>query len=309
MLDKFLYREEWILAVRKRSDKLLFESNGTYDEFNIIPNTKRYWCADPFLFRYKEKTYVFFEMYDRWKERGLIGYREVLSENKFSDMKVVLDCGHHLSYPNIFEYNGEVYFVPESYMAGKIVLYKAANFPSKWEKCEVLVDDIVACDTTFIDENYMITMTNNETNTKTEAVLFKKENNVWGKTKNNPVDNNPRHARCAGKIFRYNNKLIRPSQNGVGGYGMGIVFREINTYGENEYKETSIAEIKISDIKYNDSKKYDGIHTYNFDEEYEIIDLKIAKAFHVISIISRYYGKVSRLLRRLVGKLYGNQKV
>lgn len=302
MLDKFLYREEWILAVRKRGDRLLFEKNGTHDKFNIIPNTNRYWCADPFLFKHDGRTYVFFEMYDRWKERGLVGYREILGEDRFSDMKIALDCGHHLSYPNIFEYAGDIYFVPESYIANQIILYRAVSFPDKWEKCEVLVDDIVACDTTFINKDYMITLANNSTNTKTEAILFKNNNGEWEKTKNNPVDTDSAHARCGGKIFKHKNKIIRPAQNGIGGYGMGIVFREILLCSETEYKEQTITEITADDISYNAKCSYDGIHTYNFNDEYEIVDLKIAKAFHLISIISRYYGKASRLLKRFIGR-------
>lgn len=300
MLSNFLYREEWILAIRKRSGALLFEDGGAERSFNIIPNTGRYWAADPFLFKHDGKTYVFFEMYDRWKGRGLIGYREIFGDNSFSDMKEVLDCGHHLSYPNIFEHNGEIYFIPESYMANQIILYRAVRFPDKWEKCAVLVDDIIACDTTMIDEEYMITLANNSTNTKTETLLFRNHEGKWQRTLNNPVETNPAYARCGGKIFKYKDRLIRPAQDGVGGYGMGVVFREILSYGEKEYKEQTLGKITIDDIKYNAERRYDGVHTYNFNDEYEIIDLKIAKAFHAISIVSRYYGKASRLLKRLV---------
>ena len=83
---------------------------------------------------------------------------------------------------------------------------------------------------------------------------------------------------------------------------MGIVFREILLCSETEYKEQTITEITADDISYNAKCSYDGIHTYNFNDEYEIVDLKIAKAFHLISIISRYYGKASRLLKRFIGR-------
>lgn len=287
MLDKILYREEWILAIRKRGTALLFEKGGTECPFCLLPNNWRYWAADPFLFKHNKKTYVFFEMYDRWKERGLIGYREIFSNNSFSKMKVALDCGHHLSYPNIFKKDGKIYFVPESYMGNQIVMYRAVDFPDKWEKCKVLVDDIVACDTTFIDDDYMITMHNDSSNTKAEALLFINNSGKWEKTTNNPVDTDPSHARCGGKIFKYGDKLMRPAQDGVGGYGMGVVFREILAYNDKQYKERTHTKITVDDIKYVSKHKYDGVHTYNFNDEYEIIDLKIAKAFHLISIISR----------------------
>ena len=300
MLDDFLFREEWILAIRRRSKNLLFEQNGTQDEFLIIPNSIRYWCGDPFLFKYNKKEYVFFEMYDRFKERGVIGYREIYGIDSFSEMKVAIDCGYHLSYPNIFEKDGEIYIVPESYLANCIQTYRAVSFPDKWERCEILVSDIVACDATFIDDEHMITMYNNATNTENCAILFKKESNKWVKASNNPIDTDPSHTRCAGKIFSYNGELIRPAQNCVGGYGRGVNFRRILKYANSEYAEETISEISAEDIKHNGTRKYDGVHTYNFDDDYEIIDLKIPKAFSLINIIMRYYGKAYRLFKRIV---------
>lgn len=302
MLNNFLFREEWTLAIRKRGENLLFEPDGTQGKFSIISNSRRYWCGDPFLFKNDGKTYVFFEMYDRWKERGVIGYREIYGVGKYSEMKIAFDCGHHLSYPNIFEKDGEIYIVPESYLAKCIQAYRAVKFPDKWEKCKVLVNNIVACDTTFIDDNYMIAMANNSTNTKNEAILFRKDEDLWVRTANNPIDTDLAHARCAGKIFNYQGQLIRPAQDCVGGYGNGINFRKIIEYKNNKYTEETIAKIGIGDVKHNENSKYNGVHTYNFDDDYEVIDLKISKAFHLISIISRYCGKVQRIFNRIVRK-------
>ena len=53
-------REEWTMAIRKRGEKLLFEDGGAEKEFVIIPNSIRYWCADPFLINKDGREYVFF---------------------------------------------------------------------------------------------------------------------------------------------------------------------------------------------------------------------------------------------------------
>ena len=39
----------------------------------------------------------------------------------------------HLSYPFIFEYKEEVYIIPDSCNNRSIRLYKAIEFPMKWE--------------------------------------------------------------------------------------------------------------------------------------------------------------------------------
>jgi hypothetical protein len=61
-LHNLLFREEWIIAIRSKSDNLLFEDGGTLKKFKLIKNTLRYWCADPFLVSHNNKDYVFFEM-------------------------------------------------------------------------------------------------------------------------------------------------------------------------------------------------------------------------------------------------------
>ena len=293
-------REEWIMAIRKRGDKLLFEENGEREEFTIIPNSIRYWCADPFLINKDGKEYVFFEMYDRWKEKGLVGYREILEDGKFSKMKVVLECPYHLSYPNIFEKDGEVYFIPESYMAEEIAVFKATEFPDKWEKCHVLMGDIIAVDTTFINEEYAITRTGTEGAEEKGAILLKVDGEKLVRAANNPVETEDSYARCGGKIFDYSGNKIRPAQDCVGGYGMGIYFRRIEKCDETAFIEETIKKIEVKDIRHNGNRVYDGIHTYNFDENYEIVDLKIAKAYHFINVVSRYKNRGKRLVKKVL---------
>ncbi len=287
-------REEWTMAIRKRGEKLLFEEGGENKEFIIIPNSKRYWCADPFLINKDGKEYVFFEMYDRWKEKGLVGYREIIADNKFSKIKTALECPYHLSYPNIFEKDGEVYFMPESYMAEEIAVFRAVSFPDKWEKCHILMEKIVAVDTTFADENYALAKQGDG------AILLKVQGEKLVKTENNPVETDEHVARCGGKIFNFKGDRIRPAQDCVGGYGMGIHFRKIVKCDETAFEEETIRKIEVKDIKHNGKRVYDGIHTYNFDENYEIVDLKIAKAYHFINVISRYKNRGKRLVKKVL---------
>ena len=298
-LHNLLFREEWIIAIRSKHQKLLFEDGGTSKEFKLIKNTLRYWCADPFLITVDNKDYVFFEMYDRFKQRGVIGYREIYSENKYSKLKVAFDIGCHLSYPYIFKSNDdEIFIIPESYVANEVSVYKAKKFPDEWVKQKVLIDNIIACDTTFINDDYAITFVNNADNTGSDAVLYNIKNNIWFAVPNNPVDSDPAHSRCAGKAFAHNGKLIRPAQYGVGGYGNGIVFREILTCTDDEYIENTMSKITIEDICYDSTKKFDGIHTYNFNDKYEVIDLKIQNSLNLFNAFATVFHKLRRIITK-----------
>ena len=63
----------------------------------------------------------------------------------------VLRADHHLSYPFVFAYDGEVYMIPETGEAAQIQLYRASSFPTEWELDRVLVDDIRAADATLLE--------------------------------------------------------------------------------------------------------------------------------------------------------------
>ncbi|MGH1560227.1 glucosamine inositolphosphorylceramide transferase family protein [Caulobacter segnis] len=39
----------------------------------------------------------------------------------------------HLSYPQVFEADGEIWMLPEAYRSGALTLYRAAAFPDVWE--------------------------------------------------------------------------------------------------------------------------------------------------------------------------------
>lgn len=104
-----LKKDEWIIAIRKRGE----------EQFRIIPNTLRYWCADPFVKEIDGHTFLLFEMYDRLKGKGLIGYRK-FDGIKWGKPKVLIEDATHLSYPFVYEENGKMYIMPESNRAGHL---------------------------------------------------------------------------------------------------------------------------------------------------------------------------------------------
>ncbi|MBL7406346.1 formyl transferase, partial [Escherichia coli] len=61
-----------------------------------------------------------------------------------------LELETHLSYPFVFEADGQVWMIPESHASGTIDLYRATDFPRGWVHEAVLLDGVVAGDATLL---------------------------------------------------------------------------------------------------------------------------------------------------------------
>ena len=102
--------------------------------------------ADPFLLRRSGELLLFFEVWRRGTGQGDIGWAEWVGEpgagaggSGFRFGGIALDEPFHLSYPFVFEHEGEVYMIPEGRASREIRLYVARPFPSRFELRRVLV--------------------------------------------------------------------------------------------------------------------------------------------------------------------------
>jgi hypothetical protein len=104
--------------------------------------------ADPFGWWRDGKLYVFVETYDY---RVRIGAVEVLTydaELRLIGRAPVLNEPWHLSYPLIFEAEGETWMLPEAHRSHGLTLYRAVDFPTRWEKAHRIGLDHVPVDAT-----------------------------------------------------------------------------------------------------------------------------------------------------------------
>lgn len=281
--------EKWTIAYRKRlGDQTILDDVQT--PFIALPNTWRYWRADPFLFERNGKTFLFAELYDRVAMRGVIGCCE-LNDKCAGCWKVIINEPFHLSYPFVFEHNGIVYMIPETFRAGGIILYKAVNFPYGWEQVKNIAD-YAAVDSTVIEINtkkYIITV--RVIHSHGELVVIPLDSELSG-TKTQTVSvQDADQVRPAGNVFVYEEKLIRPSQDCSAGYGFALNFFEILKLDQEEFKEKLVRKVLPSDVCIRGVDVPEGIHTYNFSDHYEVIDYKeyefgligkIAKAIRLV---------------------------
>ncbi|MEQ1830171.1 MAG: hypothetical protein ABL921_29710, partial [Pirellula sp.] len=88
--------------------------------------------ADPFAIRRKDAWYLFFELFLRGEHHAVIGAARSENLNDWEPLGIVLQQPHHLSYPFVFEHDGEVYMMPESKSVRRVDIFRAVEFPSRW---------------------------------------------------------------------------------------------------------------------------------------------------------------------------------
>ena len=277
----------WQVAIRKRRKGLFYD---TEFPFTVIPNPPRKWAADPFIIERDNRLFIFAELYPFAGGKGEIGYC-VLEGGHITNWTIILDKQYHLSYPYIYEYDNNVFIMPESGQRGTIDIYRAERFPDQWIKECTLVEGKVYVDSTFINQNTLITY--NENNRELYYLRINRENEKASLIKK--VSDEYSHLRPGGKVLNIKGKRIRPSQIGEKYYGAALAFREIEFINE-EYVEREIFKINPGKLTIKGiHRKICGVHTYNCTANFEVIDIQYKK-FSLSGFWSRALSKARRLL-------------
>ena len=254
----------WQIAYRIKDEK----------EFHLIPKPPYAWAADPFFVNFQEKTYLFAELYlYKYERNGVIGYCKY-QNGKFSEWTITMDRHWHLSYPNVFVYENELYMCPESYQRDDVSIYQLQEFPDQWKKVATLIDNEKYVDSTFLQyegENYLLTFKPSFHNYGGQLYLYRIKDGHMGEGQY--VTDNRKFARPGGNIINKDGKYVRVSQDCSKGYGCGLAFSEIDSVWPN-YKEHLVRKISVDDIPIKAKRKFTGIHTYNTLNGIEVIDLK-----------------------------------
>ena len=104
--------------------------------------------ADPFGLWREGVLHLFAESYDYRTRRGTIDLLRLDRQFGLIDRRTVLREPWHLSYPFVFEAEGDVWLLPEAHRSGTLSLYRAAPFPDAWERAATIDLDGAAVDAT-----------------------------------------------------------------------------------------------------------------------------------------------------------------
>ncbi|SPL72433.1 glucosamine inositolphosphorylceramide transferase family protein [Acinetobacter stercoris] len=242
--------------------------------FEMHPSSSEYLYADCFYAKHENRHFIFLEEIHHSHEHGFISVSEVFKDGTYTAPKAILKLGYHLSFPCIFKIENDWYMIPETCKNHTIELWKASHFPFVWEKHNDLMNNIIAADTVpFYHQGYWYLFTSIRKDCKKFGdrldIFFTKDilNPEWKTHPQNPVCKGLLNQRMAGIPFNYQNKLIRPAQNSIKGYGAEIELKEITQLTPEHYSERFIEKISPDWNKLDD-----GCHTINLYEDFIVLD-------------------------------------
>lgn len=280
IIEKLFMRYGWACFYRRKTTSVLQNNLHTDQPFKQLIASWRYWCADPFIVKEKDKYYVFCELMDIKTSYALLGIAELNPSGK-TYVRPIADLKCHVSYPNVFKIKDTWYMIPETSNRKTIELYKAIKFPYEWKKIATLANNINAADTTvFVQDNkYYIFIYEQNYNPDKLSIAhlnletFKLENIC------SVMEYYTRVGRPAGNIFVEGDKYYRPVQYGINEYGEKIfVYRFAFDVINKKYKEEKVKELSLADFDEKLEKQgFKCCHTYNSVGDFEVIDTKYAK--------------------------------
>lgn len=273
-LKRLLYREDWFIAYRKFSP-LPGKKIGP-GQIAIVRAPIGRFYADPFVVEKNGATFLFFEDYSYASKKAVISLIEIDAAGKPGKPETVLEADYHLSYPCVFEWQGEMYMIPETKQNRTIELYRATNFPRQWKRERVLMTDTSTVDSTIIrygNKFWLFTsgMSSSEKTFAGDESLFlffsATPFGPWQPHPKNPIVTDVRTCRPAGHLFVEDGQLIRPSQDCSQRYGGAVCFSRVDTLSEEDYAETPIAELGADWLAGNL-----GCHTFNQSPNFQVVD-------------------------------------
>ena len=225
--------------------------------------------ADPFIISNNKDTHLFFEWFSNKKGKADLAVAKK-SEN-FEIYHKITDFPEHRSYPYVFEYQGEIYCIPEANKNGKLSLYKFENDKLFFD-CDLLEGRYVDSTLHHHSDGKWYLFTTPQEQSHTHLLIFVADDlrGPYRPHFNSPVKVDCSNSRMAGTIQNIDGEMVRPAQNSTRHYGESITLNKIIQLNEYQYIEENIKEIKPDkEWTYNQ-----GIHTINSDGKITVFDAK-----------------------------------
>ena len=203
--------------------------------------------ADPFLFVKDEQLFLFYEL-QHWDDPGYIVMIKTCDLKTWSKPKVVLKESFHLSFPFVFEDHGNVYMIPESQEDDSIRLYRANNDLSSFSYVRTLLkkkrgtdliysynDSHIYCN----DGNYYLFTSYQEDWMYYQELYVARDllTDEFVKHPDSPICVSNEFGRNGGSLIKYNEKLLRVTQDCHEDYGDNVSLMEILKIDTEHYEE------------------------------------------------------------------------
>ena len=261
--------------------------------FKLLRPTLRYWYADPLLAKINDTEYLFMEVYDRKKHKGLIGVSSFTKDGTLTTPRIILEEEFHLSFPLVFDYNGRTILMPECSESESLRFYELdkntlaptliRNIPTEGRIVDTVLLDMRPGQITLLgckeDDNPI----------RTSLVCMSISDLENGDIQYLPL---PREYETPSLLLRNGGPILHSGQTKIRilqestetEYGHNLLFRKIENdgLGDGTYHETDLEKVFLKDLPLRLPSYYrrQGTHTYSLGENAEVIDVSFNR-FHI----------------------------
>ncbi|HZY45165.1 MAG TPA: hypothetical protein VFF70_10490 [Anaerolineae bacterium] len=204
--------------------------------------------ADPFMLQVDLTWYMFFEVMNVKTQRGAIGLATSRDSWHWTYRQIVLSTDQHLSYPYVFKWQADCYLLPEKAAAGGVQLYRAIDFPTRWELIETilpigLVDPSIV---RYADRWWLFAADHPTGYNALRLFQADKLAGPWSEHPRSPiVRRDLRGARPAGRVITIADRLYRFAQDNRVSYGRQVFAFEITELSATTYQEKIVSDQPI----------------------------------------------------------------
>ncbi|MEO3386312.1 hypothetical protein [Mesorhizobium sp. CAU 1741] len=212
--------------------------------WNILADPGDHFYADPFPFRHGGRDHLFFEDLDHKTNKGIISVVVFDEDGVPGPVVPVIEEPWHLSYPFLIEADGEIWMIPEASLSGEVSIYRAVDFPHRWQRHGALLSGLEAADATVVQHEgrfYMFAVVRDGVGGYSDALSIWHADGLfdpWLPHAGNPVMVDDRSARPAGNFVIQNGALMRPVQDCRHGYGAALNLARIDHLDPEHFEQS-----------------------------------------------------------------------
>jgi len=241
-----------------------------------IKNLPNRFFADPFVVKKDDRTICYVEDYDYRKKRGCITAIEIIDKNTYQVLGPAIKEPFHMSFPFIFEYEDDLYMIPETSQSKAIRLYKCMQFPLKWVFQIDIMSNVHAADPMVFEYEgkwWLLANIGPKVDSNQCSQLFAYHNShplseEWIAHERNPLFFDCNIARNGGILDVEGKFPIRVRQeHGFNSYGRSLTLGKIIDLTTSSFREQ-----KIGQILPNFFQKIKGCHHIHSNGEYTVYD-------------------------------------
>lgn len=204
------------------------------------------YLADPFLVAHRGEYLLFYEIVDAKTNVGEIAVSRSRDGKAWTPQGTVLKETFHLSYPHVFEWEGEYYMVPETGSQNAVYLYKAHAFPDDWRREATLLEGLPYNDASVFRHDGRWWMFAGTRPYIDDTLCLYHADSLKGPWRPHPkspvMANNPLGARPAGRVLSIDGRLYRFGQVDAPYYGQDVLIFEITRLTRGDYDETLVSQ-------------------------------------------------------------------